>query len=168
MHGEFVFSKNDKDGILIPDTVQRIRNTIVDEGEDEFLKMIMRADLSTIAAGGNWYLGLCNQVPVETHVLTDITTEPTIGVGTYARQIITRDSTGFPTLGRVNGVGFIRSTVEVFAASGADFDAPFSRAFLCDVASGAGILFAYSGALTTPITVLDGESYNVQYEFFLD
>lgn len=168
MHGQFVFSQNDENGILIPESVQCIRNTIVDEGEDEFLKMIMRADLSTIAAGGNWYLGLCDQVPVETDVLTDITTEPTIGVGGYARQIITRDATGFPTLDRINGVGVIRSTVENFAASGADFSAQISRAFLCDVASGVGILFAYSGALTTPITITDGTSINVQYELFLD
>lgn len=167
MHGRFIFSQNDKDGILIPESVQKIRNTIVDEGEDEFLKMIMRADLSTIAAGGNWYLGLCNQVPAETDVLADIVTEPTFTNG-YARSIITRDATGFPTLDRVNGVGVIRSTVEVFTASGGPFSAAISRAFLSDVASGAGILFAYSGALTTAITLADTESINVQYELFLD
>lgn len=168
MHGQFVFSRNDENGILIPESVQSIRNTIVDEGEDEFLKMIMRADLSTIAAGGNWYLGLCDQVPVETDVLTDITTEPTIGVNNYTRAVITRDSTGFPTLTRVNGVGVIRSTVKTFTATGGAFTDPISRAFLSDVASGAGILFAYSGALTTPITLAEDESINVQYELFLD
>lgn len=168
MRGQFRFSQNDANGILIPGSEVVVPNTIPNEGEDEYLKMIMRADVSAVASGGNFYMGLCDQAPLETDQLADITTEPTIGVGSYARQIITRDATGWPTLDRVEGVGVIRSTVETFAASGADFSAQISRAFLANVASGAGLLFSYSGALTTPITVVDGSSINVQYELFLD
>lgn len=168
MRGQFRFSFNNEHGILIPGSEIVVPNTIPNEGEDEYLKMIMRADVSTVASGGNFYLGLCDQLPLETDQLADVTSEPTIGTGGYARQIITRDAAGWPTLDRIDGVGVIRSTVETFTAAGADFDAAISRAFLCNVASGAGILLSYSGALTTPITVVDGSSINVQYEFFLD
>lgn len=148
------------DSIVIP-------NLNPDEGEIEMLKMIFRASTAVVAGGGNFYLGLCNQVPAKDDTLVEITSEPD-GTGGYARIAVTRDATGFPTLTTINGRNVMRSAVKTFTASGADFSDLISRAFLCSAASGtSGTLFSFSGALTTPITVANGESFPMVYEFIM-
>jgi hypothetical protein len=146
----------------------QVFNTVPNEGEREFLRMIARADVSKVAAGGNFYIGLCDQIPTETDLLTSITTEPG-ATGGYARQPISRDNTGWPTELSVNEHQGIRSATATFSASGADFDTAFSRAFMCNVLSGtAGILFSYSGALLNSMLLIDRQSFSMQYEMFLD
>ena len=156
-------------GIIVK-AAQRIviPNTVVDEGEESYLKMIFRADVADVSAGGDFFVGLCDQVPAETDTLTSITSEPSVSNG-YARIALTRDGVGWPTLDTVNGRKRILSKTITFTASGGDFDAPFSRACLCNVASGtSGILFSYSGALSAAVTLLDGVDFAMQYEVFLD
>lgn len=144
-----------------------VKNRITTEGKTAFLKMLLRDDATYVAAGGNFYIGLCDQVPALADTLADLSSEPS-AAGGYARAAITRDSSGWPTLEAALEDMVLRSAVITFTASGADFDMPFSRLFMCDVASGtSGTLFSYSGALTTPITILDGESKDVQYELYL-
>ena len=143
-----------QDEIILP-------NSIVLEGRDEFLNCLFNYQALT------FYVGLCNQVPDNADVLTDITTEPG-ATGGYARQALTQDAVGWPTIDTVSGVPHAASKVLTYTASGADFDAVFSRAFLCSVASGAGKLYGYSGALSVPITLLDGTSFQMQYEVFLN
>lgn len=148
-----------------PDII--IPNLVPDTGEEDFLQAIFQ-NVFPIAGGGNFYVGLCNQIPADTDTLASVTTEPT-SAGGYARQAITRDATGWPTITTINGHKAIRSTTETFSASGADFDAAITRAFLSDQSSGtSGALFSYSGALTASLTVLDGQSFQMQYECFLD
>lgn len=161
MRGQFRLYPGEKREIVIP-------NTVVDTGERDFLKMMMQDNQAVVAGGANFYLGLCAETPGETDTLVDITTEPS-GAGGYAREGVARSGVGFPTIDQVNGVYRAVSQVVVFAASGADFDTAIDRCFLCSVASGtAGTLFAYSGALASLTTVLDGETLSMQYELFLD
>lgn len=135
-------------------------------GEEALLKMLFRGDNTIVAGGGNFYLGLCNQTPLKTDELSDITTEPAVANG-YARQPITRDAIGFPTIEQVSGETRIVSIVVTFSASGGDFSASFNRAFLTNVSSGsAGILLAYSGAYDSPILLEDGESKQMRFEFY--
>ena len=173
MKGEFRIwlpesHKKTPSGIIIankPDIV--ITNRVTNEGETDFLKGIFRDDLA-IAGGGNFYVGLCNQVPAETDTLSDISTEPT-SAGGYARQAITRDGSGWPTITTINGHTVIRSDTMSFTASGADFDAAITRPFLTDASSGSsGILYALGGAISAERTVLDTETLSVQYQFALD
>lgn len=142
---------------------------IVTEGEEAFLKILFQGDNTiVVATSGNWYLGLCEQTPDKSDDLTSITTEPT-SAGGYARQAIARDSTDFPTanIGQVGGETRCLSLVQTFAASGADFSRTFDRAFLCNVASGtAGILFGYTGQYSSAIQIFDGQSQDVQFEFY--
>lgn len=148
-----------------PDLI--IDNIIVDAGEEDFLQAIFQ-DAFPIAGGANFYIGLCDQIPAETDTLVDVTTEPTVTNG-YARQAIPRNSTGFPTITTINGHKAIQSTTETFTASGGNFDDAFTRIFLSDQSSGtAGALFSYSGPLTSALTVLSGQSFQVIYECFLD
>lgn len=136
------------------------------EGEDAFLKMLFQGDNTIVPAAGNFYLGLCNQTPTKNDTLTSIVSEPS-SAGGYARQPISRDTTGFPTISILSGESRIISLVINFAASGADFSSSFTRAFLTDAASGsAGTLFGYSGAYSSPVLLLDGQNRNVKFEFY--
>ncbi len=159
IHGQFVFKIGGKD-LVVP-------NTITDEGEQTFLKMIGRADVADVAAGGNFYVGLCSEIPGEADTLADITTE--LGVaGAYARQAFTRDATGFPNLVSAGDAYKLQSKQLDFTAVGAGFSTTFERAFLCNVLSGSiGLLFAYSGILPDPVQVLIAETFSMRYELFL-
>lgn len=153
----------------LPDgSIQRVNNTIPNIGEETFLKMLLHDEQTTVPGGGNFYVGLCNQAPAETDTLASITTEPTATNG-YARKPVVRSGAGWPDLVDVNGTKGLRSIVLNFVASGGPFSGPISRAFLCNVLTGtAGVLFAYSGALTIPITLQDGNNFDMQFELFLN
>ena len=139
---------------------------ITHEGEEAFMQMLFQGDNTIVAAGANFYLGVCNQTPIKTDTLSDISSEPS-SAGGYARQALVRNSTDFPTLGQVDAETRILSILATFAASGADFSAPFTRLFLTDAASGSvGTLFCYSGAYSAAIQLLDGQSKDVQFEFY--
>lgn len=171
MKGNYLFWLPRPIGILMPvkpDLI--IPNLVTDEGEQEYLKMIFR-DETEVVGGGNFYIGLCNQTPTEAMILADINTEPS-DLGGYERQIITRNLSGWPTLDEINGHTVLRSDIVEFAAIAVPFSTEFSRAFLCNAASGEyeddGILFSFSGALSSPITLGAGQTFQMQYETYLD
>ena len=140
-----------------------IPNTICVDGAEQFL-----AELFQGTAAATFYLGLCNQVPDNGDTHADITTEPTIGTGGYARIALARNSTDFPAIASANNESYVTSKAVTFTASGPGFDAAFSRLFLCSTATlFAGILFSYSAALATAITLAAGDTYIVQYRFYL-
>lgn len=147
-----------------------IPNMVVSQGREQFLRGICANESMGLTGGPptNFHLGLCNQTPDLADTLVDLTTELT-AAGGYARQAITRDSVGWPTFDTVSGINRARSKILTFTASGADFSGAFSRAFLCSVASGTvGNLFAVSGALTVPVTLLNGESFQLRYELYFN
>ena len=164
MHGQFRFSFPTnplQEDFVLP-------NIVVQEGEDSFLKMIFQNNDTIIAGGANFYLGLCNQIPAQLDSLASITTEPGL-VGGYARKPITRDAVGWPTIDVVNDRKRIISKQVTFVAGGTAFDTAFSRAFICNILTGSvGILFAYSAALDAAVTLLPGQTFDLQYEFFVD
>lgn len=143
-------------------------NFILDGGEESFLKMITQGDVTDIALGGNWYVGLCgSNTLTESSVLADISDEVGTSNG-YARQALTRDLTGWPTVARVDPYFRALSATATFTASGGDFDATFTRPFLTNASAGTtGILYAVANPLLTPVLVLDTESFNLNYELYL-
>ncbi len=139
---------------------------LTQEGGEEFGKILMQGDNTIVVAGANWYVGLCDQIPDAEDTLADITTEPS-SAGGYARQPLSRDVTGWPTIEVVNGEVRWVSAAFVFAASGADFSTEFTRLFLCNVVSGSsGKLFGYSGAYSSEILLLDGQSKTMKFELY--
>lgn len=135
-------------------------------GEQDILKILFQGDNIIVPAAGNFYLGLCNQVPAKGDTLASITTEPSVANG-YARIALSRDTTGFPTIEQVNGETRIVSKVVTFTAAGGAFDKSFTRAFLCNAASGnVGELIAYSGAYASPILLADTQSQQMKFEFY--
>ena len=145
---------------------QRIPNQITLEGAEALLKMALQAATGDVAAGGNFYVGLCRMVaePLITYTMTDVSNEPT-SAGGYARQATTRDATGWPTLLTVNNVKLIRTKTLTFTASGADFDEAHNRLFLTDELTGtAGVLYAISGKRAVNQDILDGTSLDAFYQ----
>lgn len=157
MRGQFIITSSNGNKIILP-------NTIVEEGAEAFLARLFQGSAIT-----GYFVGLCNQGPIHADTLSDITTEPTIGVNGYARQALVQNGTDWPTISTQTEETFIRSKQVDFTASGGDFDNPHSRLFLCSVLTGtAGVLYAYSAALQTPALVLDTETFSAQYELFLN
>lgn len=156
MRGQFILTPPNGDQIILP-------NTIVEEGAEAYLARMFQGTALT-----GFFVGLCNQVPAHADQLADITSEPTIGVNGYARQALAQNGTDWPTVDTANEESYALSKQVDFTASGGDFDAAISRMFLASVVSGAGILYAYSAALATPVTIASGTTWSAQYQFFLN
>lgn len=163
MRGEYLLfdlQKPHASPIVIP-------NLIPNDGETEFLKMIFQ-DVTAVAGGADFFVGLCDQTPTEALVLGGITTEPS-SAGGYARLPLTRDATDWPTVAEVNGHMCITSVAVTFTATGADFSRTFSRFFLTSAASGGtGKLYSVSGPLVSPLLIVDGASYAAKYRLYLN
>lgn len=156
MRGQFIITSVNGDKIILP-------NTIVAEGAEAYLARLFQGSAIT-----GFFVGLCDQGPAHADTLTDVTSEPTIGVNGYARQALAQNGTDWPIINTQNEESFIESKQVDFTASGGDFDNAHSRLFLCSVVSGAGILYAYSAALQVATTVLDTETFSAKYQLFLN
>lgn len=160
MHGEFVFWAGTERELRIP-------NNFLTEGEEAFLKMIAQAATTDVTVGGNYFIGLMGATFSNDDTLSTILGEPS-AAGGYARKPIARSGVGWPTVSKVNGIWRAVTTTVNFTATAADFSVPFSRAFLCNVVSGAvGKLFSVSGALPEPKQIVDGETFPIRYELYL-
>ena len=126
-------------------------NSAADELEDDILDVYFRGS----TAPTNFYLALYNDTPVDTDTMALLTGEPS-GNG-YARQLIERSATGFPTLALDGGDYMLTSSTETFTASGGSIG-PVTYACLVTVSTGtAGLLLIYN-ALSQSRTLADGES----------
>ena len=129
-------------------------NALADEGEQDMLSVYFRAG----TAPTNFYIGLVNDTPVETDTVATLTGEPS-GNG-YARQLVERNSTGWPTLALDSGDYRVVSGEETFTASGGSIG-PVTYSFLTTTSSGtAGLLIAYA-ALSASRTLAAGETLGV-------
>lgn len=130
-------------------------NALADEGEQDILDVYFRA----LTAPTSFYVGLLNSTPTDTTTLSTMSNEPS-GNG-YARQQITRNNTGWPTLALDSGDYRVVSTVETFTASGGSIG-PVTYSFLCtNAASGTSGKFLTYTALSEARTMANGESLEV-------
>lgn len=148
LRGEFI--------VLGPRGIEQIiPNTVVTEGEQAFLDMMMRADATVVAPSGAYHMGLMGDAIVRSLTLGTIVGEPN-ATGGYARKAINRSATGWPTAGLVNGIPYVQSLPQIFAATGVDFSIAVERPFIASAATGAGTLFSIGAAFASPITVTAG------------
>lgn len=99
-------------GLVIP-------NNITKFGADTILKAALRNTVPT------FWVGLVDAVPTQDLLIQNVI-EPTFTNG-YARVQITRDVTGWPTSGEVNGEPFLESDWLTFEATGGNFSQPIRR-----------------------------------------
>ena len=113
MRGEFRF----RNGLVVP-------NNISLEGAKAILESAFWLTTRT------WYVALVSGAPTINMTQGDVT-EPTLGVGGYARIPLAHDNTGWPTVSDVNGQAYIESDAVTFAATaGQQFDEAIQRAAL--------------------------------------
>ncbi len=126
-------------GLVIP-------NNITKFGAATILAAAMR---NTVPA---FWVGLVDGVPDPDLQLEDLT-EPTFTNG-YARIAITRDGTGWPTTGEVNGEPYIESGWLTWAATGGNFSEQIRRMVIVpDDTDTTGNVFALSAALPALLTI---------------
>ena len=146
------FDHRDKNGKIVW-SQDWTPNALADEGEQAILDVFFRA----ATAPTTFYLGLYNDTPVETDGLSDLTGEPsTFG---YAREEITRDNTGWPTLALDSGDYQLTSATVQFGATGGSWG-PVTYAVLATTANDTGLLIAFV-ALSQSRTLNDGETLDV-------
>jgi hypothetical protein len=148
----------------LDDKEVELPNTVPDEGEEAFLKMLFQGDNTIVAAAGNFYFGLMGEAFDEATTLATLIGEPS-GSG-YSRQGCARSAVGWPTMTLINGRWRIRSAQVTFTGTGAGYGS-VRRCFLCSVASGIGKLFAISAPLSAAATVDPTHPLPFTYEFFL-
>lgn len=135
-------------------------NALADEGEQSMLDVYFRGATAPTA----FYIALYNDTPVDTDTMASLAGEPS-GSG-YARQLVERSNTGFPTLALDSGDFRAVSSVETFTASGGSIG-PVTHACLVTAATGTGGLHIAYNALSTSRTLASGESLDVTYRIKL-
>ncbi len=133
---------------------------ITDEGYD----LLMASILQDGALPTSFFVGMCNQTPARTDTLLSISTEPALTNG-YARIEVPRNPVDWPVTGTLNALRRYATKNLIFTAAGGDFSLGFSRLFLATTVDNAGVLIAYSGKLTQPLLVKDGETKTVIFDF---
>jgi hypothetical protein len=147
-YGVWEFYHWDKDGNLIwSDTVE---NALADEGEELALAVFLKGQ-----SQGSFYLGLSDDTPDDTYLLTDLSGEPS-GNG-YARQEIERSAVGWPTLAMDAGDFMATSKLVTVTASGGTIG-PVTIMFLTDVVSGTAGKFIAWATLSATRTLQNGEA----------
>jgi hypothetical protein len=131
-------------------------NTLANEGQYAWLDVFLRDGTAPSA----FYLALVNDTPLKTDAMSDLQNEPPDTYG-YARQEITRDETGWPTLGLNSGDEMATSLTVTFTASGGDIG-PVTYAVLTTTLSGTGGKHLAFAALSQTRTLHTGESLSCQ------
>ena len=147
-------------GIVIPILTNVVDyNALSDQGEQDVLETFY---VNQSAPATNFFLGLSNSTPTDTSTLSTITEVSGSG---YARQTITRNTTGWPTRGLVGNDWQIQSLTSTFTATGAWTTANY--AFLCSVTSGTSGRFWNYVQLSVARTLGNGDSLQFVYKITL-
>ena len=127
-------------------------NSLLDEGERNMLDLYFRAQ----NAPPTFYLGLHSGSLTDTSTLADVD-EP-VAAG-YARQEITRDTAGWPTLATDSGDYQVTGTEETFEANGSWL--AVNRAFLASQVSATVGAVLLEFALSTVRTLVSQDQLRV-------
>jgi hypothetical protein len=101
-----------------------------------------------------WWLALVAGAPALDMTIGDMV-EPAIGTNGYARQELTHDAVGWPTIAVSNDQMYVESAAATFAAVGGNFSQSIQRVALLvtDTYNAANVVVALSAPLPTPLLV---------------
>lgn len=144
---------------------RELKNTLTETGASFFLRDIFRDETTLIAT--SLYIGLTNApYTFDNCTLAAMAAGEPVG-NDYARQLVHRNTSDW-TVQEVNGVVQALSKELTFSCTGAPWSVNWTRAFLCDAASGtSGNVLAVSGPAPSPIQTLVGAGPNIQYQYYL-
>lgn len=131
-------------------------NFLTNDGEENVLDTYLRGQNTPT----EFYLRLVNSTGTsitETDSLGSITTEPI--TNGYTPQLITRNTSGWPTLALDSGDFKATSSEESFTAAGGQIGV-IEWAYLSTTSGNSGKLLAVS-SLTTPRTIFNGETLKI-------
>jgi hypothetical protein len=117
VRGEFRF----RNGLIVPNNVSLV-------GAQAVLESAFNLTART------WYVALVSGPPTLDMTMADMI-EPTIGTNGYARQALTHDDTGWPTIGVSNDQAYVESALVTFEATGGAFDEAIQRCALLGTAT---------------------------------
>lgn len=131
-------------------------NALSDQGEQDILETFY---VNISVPPSDIFIGLSNTTLGETSTLAGLTEVSGSG---YARQTISRSTTGWPTRQLNAGDWQITSQQRTFSATGTWTTANY--AFLCSVSSGtSGRIWNYL-QLSSPVTLNNGESLSITWK----
>ena len=162
MKGQYEFRKHgdeDKEWTVV-------ENLLTNLGIEALLEKLFLDDGTTILVA-NLFIGMLDEVVTKATLMAGITTEPT-AAGGYARQTISR-TTATWTIGQIGATGYryALSNAVTFAAVGANYSRAITRLFLASAITG-GTLISVGSPLSSPLQILNGESFQMRYRLFLD
>lgn len=144
-----------------------VPNIVTNEGGKLLLELMLQGSVA-VPVGGNFYVGLLDAslVPSETTVYADLVGEPT-STGGYARQAVTRDASGWPTIDTAGAMVRAVTDVVTFSAAGANYDRAVSRMFLSTSPNAVtpGILISVSAPMT-PRVITPADPFAADYELY--
>lgn len=149
----WTITHKDKDGNIL--SQEKTKNALVDEGEESILKAYFQDDAPT-----SLYIGLGYGTIAHDSTMVEVAAsiESTDGANGYQRIELSRDTTGWPTMGQdENDDWYIESKTVSLTADGGTIG-PVNNAFLCTSFSG------NSGSLICVVvpqlerTIQDGDS----------
>lgn len=154
MRGQFVRG----DGLILPNNVSLAGAEVILRGA---FRLTPQAFFAALVTGA----------PTKSMTQADMV-EPAIGTNGYARQAITQDAVGWPTIGTVASERYIESAWVTFEAVGGDFSAPVQRVALLGYATLdlAHPIFALSALMPEEITITPATplaNRRFKYQFFL-
>lgn len=149
MRGEFRF----RSGLVVPNNVSL-----------EGAKLILESAFNLVPR--TWFVALVSGPPTIDMTQASMT-EPTVGVGGYARVALPHNDTGWPTIGDLNGQAYVESDLVTFAAApGEQFDEPIQRMalVLTEVLTPTSPVVALSAPLPAEL-VIDSNTPEVNRQF---
>lgn len=157
MHGEYLIL-NDKGEI-----VEIVPNTLIGEGHEMMMTALFNRDT---LVDWSFRFGLFSEVPAYgAGQSAQYTTEPTIGVGGYARVL--QQATGW-TITQVDDTVIAESGDLAFTGVGVSFDKAVIRPFMHfrveqPAATFTEYLASVGSAFATAKTVVAGETFTIRY-----
>ena len=149
MRGEFRFSN----GLVVPNNISLAG-----------AKLILESAFNLTPR--TWFVALVSGAPTINMTQGDMT-EPSVGVGGYARIPLAHDNLGWPVVSDVNGQAYVESAVITFAADpDTQFDAAIQRTalVLTSVRTPSSPVVALSAPLPAEL-IIDSDTPEVDRQF---
>lgn len=132
-------------------------NSLSNEGQQDMLNVYFRGG----TAPAQFYFRLCNDTPVKTDTLANITGEPT--TNGYAPQLVERNNVGWPTLA-IDGTDYMATSKQVtFQATDVPGWGPVTHLYMASTSDNTGKHIAFR-ALSQSRVLANGESLKVTYK----